>query len=172
MLALAVVTVGIFYNQVKGTSETAGDQPVTTVTQKEGEALSATDSANVTEEPEQPPKSPTASPTSSPITPESTTTPQQKSKIEDGLVYPNVTIKEESGSTVVLESGDSSETITDWYKDKINSLGMNVKSFVTTRANDKVLNKLVGADEEREIRIEISKEPGESSVMIRVESKQ
>ncbi len=45
---------------------------------------------------------------------------------------------------------------------------MNVKTFVTTKANDKVLNKLVGADADKELRVEISKDPGDSLVKISV----
>jgi len=72
--------------------------------------------------------------------------------------YPNSQIISTSSNTLSLESDDDSDVITDWYKDKINSLGMNVKTFVKTKANDKILNKLAGADGTKEISVEISKE--------------
>ena len=82
--------------------------------------------------------------------------------------YPNSQIISTSSNLLSLESFDDSDVITNWYKEKVNSLGMNVKTFVTTKANDKVLNKLVGADGNKEIGIEISKENSESAVKISV----
>ena len=80
--------------------------------------------------------------------------------------YPNSQIISTSSNTLSLESDDDIDVITDWYKDKINSLGMNVKTFVKTKANEKVLNKLVGNDGNFEISVEISKENTSSSVDI------
>jgi hypothetical protein len=67
-----------------------------------------------------------------------------------------------------MESTEDTDKITDWYKSKIEDLGMNVKSFVTTKANDKILNKLSAADGVREINIEISKDSELSAVKISV----
>jgi len=50
--------------------------------------------------------------------------------------------------------------ITEWYRSRINSLGYNVKSFVKTSANDKVLNKLAAAKSGSEISVEIARDPG------------
>lgn len=82
--------------------------------------------------------------------------------------YPNSQLISSSEYFLSLESSDNSDVITNWYKEKVNSLGMNVKTFVTTKANDKVLNKLVGADGDKEISVEISKENEASSVKISV----
>jgi len=82
--------------------------------------------------------------------------------------YPNSRIISSTSHSMSLESSDNSDSITNWYKDKINSLGMNVKTYVTTSTNDKVLNKLVGADGNKEIKIEISKENTDSLVSISV----
>lgn len=82
--------------------------------------------------------------------------------------YPGATIVSQSTYSLTLESTDSDEAITEWYKEKIGKEGMNVKTFVTTKANDKVLNKLAGADAEREIYVEIKKELGENTVLITV----
>ena len=46
---------------------------------------------------------------------------------------------------------------------------MNVKTFVTTKTNGKVLNKLVGAGREGEVIVEISKSAGSGVVEIRVD---
>ena len=64
------------------------------------------------------------------------------------------------------QSSDPPEKITDWYQDKIKNLGLNIKTFVRTKANDRVLNKLVGANSQTEIRVEISKNPGDSTTRI------
>lgn len=69
-------------------------------------------------------------------------------------------------SAGVYESSDPSDKITDWYQDKIRQLGLNIKTFVRTKTNDRVLNKLVGASDQVEIRVEISKNPGRSITRI------
>jgi hypothetical protein len=71
--------------------------------------------------------------------------------------YPNSEIIDFSDNSLSLTSTDETDAIINWYKEKIRGEGMNVKTFVTTKANDEVLSKLVGADGQEEIRIEISK---------------
>lgn len=84
------------------------------------------------------------------------------------FIYPGATIKTQTQTTLTLESSDDTDKITDWYKDKIKNMGANVKSFINTRANDKVMNKLVGANSELEVSVEISRDPGSSIVKISV----
>ena len=103
------------------------------------------------------------SPTKVPVP---TQSPQTSNILE--YKYPNSQIVSSTSTLMSLESSDNSDSITDWYKGKINSLGMNVKTFVTTSANEKVLNKLVGADGVKEINIEISKEDSQSIVKISI----
>ena len=108
-------------------------------------------------------------------TPEITPAPSQsptlvpnktsKSSISD-FIYPDAVVKSQTQTTLILESSDDTDKITDWYKDKIEKLGANVKSFVVTRANDKILNKLAGAGNGFEINIEISKDPGDPLAQI------
>lgn len=104
--------------------------------------------------PESTPPAPTIK--SSPIPSQ---TPKKVESITD-LKYPSSTQVSQNGNTTIYESTDDSDIITNWYKQKIESLNMNVKSFVTTKTNGNVLNKLVGADENREIRVEITKRNG------------
>ncbi|MCL5438804.1 MAG: hypothetical protein M1268_02345 [Patescibacteria group bacterium] len=90
----------------------------------------------------------------------------QNSKQNEDLIYPgSVKIKNDNGN-LELESLDDAQKITDWYKEKIKGMGMNAKSFVQTKANDKVLNKLVGSNGKKEVRVEISKENNQSTVKI------
>lgn len=87
------------------------------------------------------------------------------------FIYPNSQLIQSSSSSIILESNDNSQTITEWYKDKIRSLGFNAKSFITTNANGKILNKLAASNGEAEIMVEIEKEPQSQIVKISVNLK-
>lgn len=103
--------------------------------------------------------------------PKSSTKPtQDPKKVEDttNLKYPNSTVVSQNGSTTIYESSDNADAITDWYKKEIEDLNMNVKSFVTTKTNGKILNKLVGSDGKVEIDVEITKPSEEDTVKISV----
>ena len=99
-----------------------------------------------------------------------TSTPYIKPQVDDlgKYRYPGATVIVSSSTTLVLESSENPDPITDWYKEVINSDGLNVTSFVVTKTNDNVLNKLVGADGVREIKVEIKKDSGDSMVKIEV----
>lgn len=86
----------------------------------------------------------------------------------DSYKYPNAQVVNSSGNSLSLATTDNVDVVTSWYKDKISSEGMNVKSFVTTKANDNVVNKLVVASGEREIRVDIEKKSGDINVYITV----
>lgn len=120
--------------------------------------------------------SPTTPPTGSPTTPPTggptnTRTPQ-KEDIELSLfIYPGASVISSTQETASLQSNDNSDAITEWYKEKIKAQGMSVTSFVTTKTNDNVLNKLVGADGAKEVRVEIRKDSGNSLVKIEISLK-
>lgn len=99
-----------------------------------------------------------------------TSTPQPPANYPNILdfKYPASNIISQSSSTLLLESENSTDDITSWYEDKIKSYGFNVKTFIKTKANEKVLNKLAGAKNDLEILIEISKENEQSMVKIKV----
>lgn len=84
----------------------------------------------------------------------------------DSFQYPGSTIQTKSETALILESQSDAYAITDWYKEKIQAAGMNTKSFVTTKTNGNVKNVLVGANGETEIRVEITKKPGNSPTKI------
>ncbi len=83
------------------------------------------------------------------------------------FIYPGAKAISTSGK-ITLESTDSPNTITDWYKNKIKEQGMNTTSFVTTSTNGKMLNKLAGANSSKNVEVEIQKESNESTVHITV----
>lgn len=85
-----------------------------------------------------------------------------------GYKYSPSMVVSETESKITLRSENNPEDITNWYKEKIRSEGMNIKTFVTTRANDKILNKLAGADSDRELYVEITKNPQDTETLITV----
>jgi len=84
----------------------------------------------------------------------------------DGFIYPAATIGSQSNGSVTLTSTDDAQTITDWYRNKIKQLNMNVRSFVQTTANDTVNNVLTAAKNESKIKVTITKRDGDSDVSI------
>src|SRR5258706_6460349 len=65
-------------------------------------------------------------------------------------LYVDADIVSQTDTKLSLSSSANVDIITAWYEDKIKSEGMNIKTFVTTNANDKILNKLVGANANKE----------------------
>jgi hypothetical protein len=74
--------------------------------------------------------------------------------------YPGSRTKSISSNLLLLETDDNADEVTEWYKEKILSLNMSVRSFVTTKTNDNILNKLVGARSGLEVEVEIKKSEG------------
>lgn len=124
-----------------------------------------------------PSPSPSASPNTTPTPirvsspPSVTRLPAPRLEINQ-LRYPNSTQISTTGSSLDLESSDNVDTITNWYEDKIRSLFGNAKSFVKTKTNGKVLNKLVASGNLGEITVEISQDAHLSRVRISVNTKQ
>jgi hypothetical protein len=160
IVAVLVVVTGIYFSQKEKKEE--GNE-ITTYE----EVLSESDEESevVVEEKEIDIITPTNKPSPTKV-PVPTQSPQTSNILE--YKYPNSQIVSSSSNSLSLESSDNSDSITKWYKDKINSQGMNVKTYVATKANDKILNKLVGADGYKEISIEISKEDSQSMVNISI----
>jgi len=88
--------------------------------------------------------------------------------VDNSYVYPNSFNYSKNGNRISFQTVDSPQTVTDWYKAKISSLGFSAQSFVQTSSNDNVLNKLVAANGEKEIRVEISKDSGNQITEIRL----
>jgi len=110
---------------------------------------------------------PTSTPT---LSPTPTNTPRNKSESVLDFRYPNSIIISQNAKESIFESTDHPKKITDWYKNKIKAMNMSVTSFVQTSTNDNVLNKLVGADGNREVRVEINKNNNSQAVNISVNS--
>lgn len=112
---------------------------------------------------------PSPTPTSSPIpTPSATVIIKQEVGDLSNFKYPNSSQVGSLENGIKLESSDDPKVITDWYEEKIRSLGFKSKSFVKTNTNGQVLNKLVAASAEKEVRVEIAKSAGSTKVLITV----
>ena len=160
IVAVVLVITGVFISKISKkeiqTSETS--QVLSVEEEIKEEEVTPTTGSHQTDTP---------IPTKTPI-PSPTNTPKPASSNLSSFQYPNSQVVSSSENSLILNSIDNADSITDWYKEKIKGEGMSVTSFVTTKTNDNVLNKLVGADGEREIRVEITKEAGSSTVKISV----
>lgn len=108
------------------------------------------------------------SPTPTPVAAASSPTPSATVK-PTARATPTQEPKPVSGDWVYPGSlTDSTDTITDWYKNKIEDMGFNVKSFVKTSANDVIKNVLSAAKAGEEIKVQITKNPGDSVATIEV----
>ncbi len=163
VIAFALVGFGAFtqvnQNDTSGEESVLGDTPSPSIT--ETTTPSATNTPDETSTPTHTPKQSTQTPTPT----------QHQSGTTTGtgiaaFALPGAKISYQDGSAINLESTDDSDAITDWYKNKIESLGYNAKSFVKTKTNGNVKNSLVGADGKTEIRVEITKAPGENATKI------
>ena len=141
--------------------------------QDQKEILSVSSSSTESFSPAPTPKpssTPASTPTSKP-TPSSNNSqvaiPSQIFNLSD-FKYPNSSQAGSEGNGIKLESSDNPDTVTNWYKEKIRSLGFKSKSFVQTSSNGNILNKLVAASENKEIRVEIEKSANSAKVLIKV----
>lgn len=82
--------------------------------------------------------------------------------------YPNSIIVSSTDRQLSLNSDDSPDTITQWYKDTIDDENMNITTFITTNTNGAVMNKLVGANGASSVTIEITDTQNDSPVEIEV----
>jgi len=158
-VALVIVVIGVVSQRIRPPqpSEPIGDTDV----------LSDNDSTatpSATQEVPTGTQSPTFTITPSPQ-PTTTTTP---SNDLNSLQYPGSSVVNSSDSALTLTSGDSPDAITQWYKAAIVARHMNVKSFVTTKANEKVHNVLVGVGD-GEIRVTITRDSDDDQTSIVVE---
>lgn len=127
---------------------------------------------------ENPISTPTSTPAPSPtvaaqtenkISPEPTKESEKPQTTQfDNLKYPGATVTRFDGDTMFLESSDDPETVTNWYKQRLSSLKMNINNFVRTKANESVLNVLSAIDSKYEVKAEIRRENLKSRVRILV----
>ena len=76
----------------------------------------------------------------------------------DEYIYPGSDVISKTSQDISLTSTADPDTITSWYKEKIQSKNFNVNSYVTTTANDKILNKLAGNNGKSWVNVVISRD--------------
>lgn len=101
-----------------------------------------------------------SSPTSTP-----TPTPSSQSNQSSGSYqYPGST---SVGGNTYKSTADP-DVITEWYRQKFADEGMGATSVIKTKANDKVINKIVAANNSKQVSVEITRDPGQSETTITV----
>lgn len=83
--------------------------------------------------------------------------------------YPNASNLESSDDSLKFNTSDSAQEVTDWYKNKINSLNFNAKSFTQTSSNGVTLNKITAARPGENIDVTIKKDQTTSNVQVTVD---
>lgn len=101
-------------------------------------------------------------------TTENTPSPLQSTSQLQDYIYPSARQVSVSENVLTLESADDPDKITDWYRQKIGASTMNLRTFVKTKTNDTVMNILVGAKDNRTVRIEIARKSEQAIVSIKI----
>lgn len=83
--------------------------------------------------------------------------------------YPNAASLSASSNQLKFETSDSAQVVTDWYKNKINSLNFNAKSVTQSNVNGEVLNKITAAKPGENLEVTIKKDQTTSKVEITVD---
>ena len=113
------------------------------------------------------PTATTLSVTQTTVQPKHTPLPTESSMSSGrGFLYPNAQVTENTGSRLKLTTTDSTEKVTEWYQGQINAEGMKTTSFVKTKTNGIVVNKLAGASSQSKVAVEITKSP--NSILVNI----
>lgn len=86
----------------------------------------------------------------------------------DPFLYPGSVIVSSNSNSMQLTSTQDADVITDWYKEKIKSMGYRSTAFAATKTNGNVLTKLAGANGNTQINIEITKPSGDNTTKITI----
>lgn len=161
LVAVVVVILGAVYQNTKGfggSDNILGDTEIPT-------NIVPIESTSIPTPFESISKTPiTRSPTS---TPSALNTDKSGSNVAiNNLLYPGAMSVASDTSRVELTSTDDADVITEWYKNKLKSMGLNTKAFVATKTNNNIQNKLSASDGKTEIEIEITRPTSQSQVKI------
>lgn len=84
--------------------------------------------------------------------------------------YPNASVAGPDSRTLILETNDSPVAVTNWYRNQLNNLHMNIRTYIQTSVNGNVSNKLTTSDGESSIEIDITKDAESSTTRISIRS--
>lgn len=96
-------------------------------------------------------------------------TPVPKPPALNTYIYAGSKTLSSNASKLELESTASAETITAWYKKKIEDSKFNAKSFSQTNTGGNILNKMSAAKPGEKLDITIKKDQNASKVLITVD---
>lgn len=82
------------------------------------------------------------------------------------LQYPGSSRVRFDQEQLFLESNDSPEKVSNWYKEHLNELGLKTTSAIQTSSNGNIFNNYLSSDEKKDIRVEISKSNKDSTTKI------
>jgi len=164
VIAIAITAIGstiLLYRSLFSQSNLNNEVPLSPTV---GTNSEATISGTPTLEALTPTIKPTLKPTNETATPRPTNKPTESSN--NNWYYPGASVVSSSGNSATLSTGTDPDAVTDWYKNKIKERGMNTTSFVTTKTNNNVLNKLAGSGNGQNISVEIKRDAGSSITQI------
>lgn len=101
-------------------------------------------------------------PTNIPM-PQSNTNSSNSQPNSNGWQYPG-----SSGGGGSYTTSDDPNTVTNWYKQKIENNGMNTTSYVTNSVNGNINNQLVGSNGSSQVKVSITKGESDSQTKISV----
>jgi len=85
------------------------------------------------------------------------------------FIYPGAEITKQSPNNILFQTSSDIVVVTNWYEEKVSELGFSATSVIRTNTNGQVLNKIVAANSEYEIVIEIQNQQGVTSVKIDID---
>ncbi len=162
---LFIVMVGVFYANVS--KQRFLNQSIAQSSPNPSPAFEAQNPQIVSPQPTQTPSlTSSAKPAFHPLNTSQPTS--SSSKDINDFKYPNANNKDSSSTFLHLETADSPNTVTEWYKTKIKNLGLNTQSFVVTNSNNNVNNSLSASGNGLNIKVEIIKSEPSKLTTIKV----
>jgi hypothetical protein len=83
--------------------------------------------------------------------------------------YPLAQVTSSASAKLEMQTSENPVKVTDWYKNKIDQLKFNAKSFVSSGTNGDIFNKLSAAKPGEKIEVTIKKDQNGSNVLITVD---
>lgn len=113
---------------------------------------------------------PTPMPTAIPATEKPLPSPTQSPEQTElsAFRYPNATIQKQSDTTLTVQSSDDPALITQWYEEKIKSLGFGSRSVAKTNSNGNIEHKMGAVKNGKRVAIAITKTPATQNTTVTI----
>jgi len=147
---------------------TRGGVPPVTGQQEEVLSESTAEPSATAEPTPSPTLEPTIIPTSTAsATPRVQPTPTNSPDQASGWVYPGSSVTSLSPVLQMTVTADQ-KAVTDWYKSRIQTMGMNTTSFIVTSTNEKIYNKLVATGAGKKVDVIIERNSTNEPISVQV----